>query len=92
MFFGKKNSLEAWLREEHAEDMEGWDGHSMAVHAVRTKAQVPNDMMCVVLMNANRVLHKVFVIDPQSGQSLKGEEELARKFLSEYVPDMRHFT
>lgn len=92
MFFGPKNSLEQWLRKEHADAMEGWDGHSMAVHAVRTKAQVPNDMMCVVLMNKNGVLHKVFVIDPQSGQSLKGNAELADRFVKEYLPDMRHFT
>ncbi len=92
MFFGKGDTLEQWLRKRDRKGFEGWDGHAMRVHAVQTKSQQQKQMICVVLVNEDNGIHRVYVTAPESTKMVRGGAELWEKFQREYLPEGRRET
>ena len=88
MFFGNGETLEQWLRKKDPQGFKGWDGHEIRVHVVNTKAQKKREIICVVLVNENIILHRAYVIDPISEKLMKGDERLLKRFYSEYLPEI----
>lgn len=87
MFFGNGDTLEQWLRKKDPQGFKTWDGHAMRVHAVRTKGQQQQEMICVVLVNKNNGIHRVYVVTPNSDRVIKGDDRLWMKFQTEYLPE-----
>lgn len=88
MFFGKGDTLEGYLRKRDAEGFKTWDGHAMRVHVVKTKAQKQNEMICVLLVNEGDILHRAYVVTPNSDTLMKGGVDLWTKFQVEYLPSI----
>lgn len=87
MFFGKGDTLEQWLRERDKKGFEEWDGHTMRVHAVQTRGQQQQQMLCILLVSENNSIHRVYVTAPNSSKLVKGDATLWDKFQAEYLPE-----
>lgn len=87
MFFGDGDTLENFLRKKDPEGFKSWDGHAMRVHAVQTKGQAQQKMICVTLVNEDNRIHRTYIVAPNSTGMIKGETKLWLKFQSEYLPE-----